>query len=405
MKRRHIYAITRKEWLHITRDPMTIFLLAIGPVLMLILVAYAMATDVENIPLIVVDKDDSILSQQMVDELDATQVLKFKGYVDSIARAEDKLERREAKVILIIEDGFTDQISSPQGLAMLSMQGPKYRFIVDGTDPISAETATEAALDASDQFLTQHVMAVIDQIAGAQDSNTTTVAGLSADQLRQFRQLLENPIPTEVHNRYNPDLKAIWDLVPALIAVALVLPGMSISTVIARERSEGTLEALVATPISKHAILLGKAIPYVITSMINVGLMYIVARVVFDVPFRGNLPLYLALSCLYAFATLVIGLLFSILIKSMEAALWASMLFFLFPGMLLSGMFFPVEVFPFLVKLETLELPVVSGVLINRGMFLQGVGVRDLWWNILLLGFIAIEGFEIARWLFKKRIA
>ena len=197
----------------------------------------------------------------------------------------------------------------------------------------------------------------------------------------------------------------MWDLVPAMIAVALVLPGMSISTVIARERSEGTLEALVATPINKHAILLGKSLPYMLTALINVILMYGVARVVFGVPFRGNLILYLALSSLYAFATLAIGLLFSILIKSMEAALWASMLFFLFPGMLLSGMFFPVEVFPFIVKLETLELPVVSGVLINRGMFLQGVGLRTLWWNALLLLIIATEGFEIAGRLFKKRIA
>ena len=133
--------------------------------------------------------------------------------------------------------------------------------------------------------------------------------------------------------------------------------------------------------------------------------MYVVARVVFGVPFRGNLLLYLALSSLYVFATLAIGLIFSILIKSMEAALWASMLFFLFPGMLLSGMFFPVEVFPFIIKLETLELPVVSGVIINRNMFLQGVGARALWWNIVLLLIIAVEGFEIAGRLFKKRIA
>jgi ABC-type multidrug transport system permease subunit len=105
------------------------------------------------------------------------------------------------------------------------------------------------------------------------------------------------------------------------------------------------------------------------------------------------------------FATLAIGLLFSILIKSQEAALWASMLFFLFPGMFLSGMFFPVQIFPLLIKLETLELPVTSGVLINRGMFLQGVGARVLWWNIGLLVIIAAEGFEIAGRLFKKRIA
>jgi ABC-2 type transport system permease protein len=136
-----------------------------------------------------------------------------------------------------------------------------------------------------------------------------------------------------------------------------------------------------------------------------VFLMYAVTRVLFGVPFRGSLLLYLALSGLYVFATLAVGLLFSILIKSEDAALWASLMFFLFPGMFLSGMFFPVQIFPTLVKLETLELPVTSGVRINRGMFLQGVGMRVLWWNVVLLLIIALEGFEIAGRLFKKRIA
>jgi ABC-2 type transport system permease protein len=396
MTQRHIRAIARKEWLHITRDPMTIFLLAIGPVLMLILVSYAMATDVENVPTVIYDLDHSDLSGALVDELDSTPILDVQGFVTSEEAYQRKLERRETKLVVIIEPGFGEQISTPDGLMSLETAKPKFRFVIDGTDPISAETALESAMRTSETFVTDHLGTVLDE---------QQAAGMSRDMITMYRLLLESPINTTVENRYNPDLKAIWDLVPAMIAVALVLPGMSISTVIARERSEGTLEALVATPINKHAILLGKSIPYMITSLINVVLMYIVARVVFDVPFRGNLPLYLVLSALYAFATLAIGLLFSILIPSMEAALWASMLFFLFPGILLSGMFFPVDVFPFLVKIETLELPVVSGVLINRGMFLQGVGARALWWNIGLLLIIAIEGFEIAGRLFKKRIA
>ncbi|MBN1562530.1 MAG: ABC transporter permease [Anaerolineae bacterium] len=396
MTNRHMMAIARKEWLHITRDPMTIFLLAIGPVLMLILVSYAMATDVENVPTVIYDLDQSELSGQLADELDATNVLDVQGYVSSEAAYQDKLERRKTKLVVIIEEGFGEQISTLDGLMSLETAKPKFSFVIDGTDPISAETALEAAMKTSEAFVTGQLGAVLDE---------QQAAGMADDLITLYRLQLESPINTTVENRYNPDLKAIWDLVPAMIAVALVLPGMSISTVIARERSEGTLEALVATPINKHAILLGKSLPYMITSLINVCLMYVVARVVFDVPFRGSLPLYLLLSALYAFATLSIGLLFSILIPSMEAALWASMMFFLFPGVLLSGMFFPVDVFPFLVKIETIELPVVSGVIINRGMFLQGVGARELWWNIVVLLIIALEGFEIAGRLFKKRIA
>lgn len=395
MNRRHVLAIAKKEWLHITRDPMTILLLVIGPVLMLLLVSYAMATDVENVPTVVFDMDQSPASQQLITHLDDSRVLDVTGTVDSINAYEKLLERRDTKLVVIIEEGFGAQISTLEGLQSLVSSKPKFRFIIDGTDPISAETALEAAVVTGEYFVLDELNALLD---------AQTDAGADAEIIKTYRQQLKAPIHTNVENRYNPDLKAIWDLVPAMIAVALMLPGMSISTVIARERSEGTLEALVATPISKHAILLGKSLPHIVTALINVILMYLVARTVFGVPFRGNLLLYLVLTTLYVFATLAIGLLFSILIRSTEAALWASMLFFLFPGMLLSGMFFPVEVFPLIVKIETLELPVVSGVLINRGMFLQGVSVKDLWWNVALLLIIAIEGFEVAVRSFKKRI-
>ncbi len=398
MKWRHVWAIARKEWLHITRDPLTIFLLAIGPVLMLVLVAYAMAADVKDVPTIVLDLDHTPQSLALVQRLDGTSVLHVTGDVANQDAYERQLERREARLVVVIEQGFASQLHDPSLLLNQNLDDvrPHLRFVIDGTDPISAETAMETALNESSVFMIEQYNAALDQ---------QLAAGAAPAVVQTIRQQLEVPIKTDVENRYNPQLKSIWDLVPAMIAVALTLPGMSISTVIARERSQGTFETLVATPIHKEAVLLGKAIPYVITSLINVALMYIVARVVFGVPFRGNLVLYLALSSLYAFTTLAVGLLFSILIKNMEAALWASMLFFLFPGMLLSGMYFPVEVFPFIVKIETLELPVVSGVIINRNMFLQGGGLKDLWWNIVLLLIIAVEGFEIAGRLFKKRIA
>lgn len=398
MKWRHVWAIARKEWLHITRDPLTIFLLAIAPVLMLVLVAYAMATDVKNVPTVVLDQDHTPQSQALVQRLDQTSVLHVTGYVADQNAYEQKLARREARLVVVIEQGFADQLHDPSLLLSQNPNDirPRLRFVIDGTDPISAETAMETALNESSAYRVEQYNAALDQ---------QLAAGADPVSVQVIRQQLDVPIKTDVQNRYNPHLKSIFNLVPALIAVALTLPGMSISTVVARERTQGTFETLVATPIHKEAILLGKAIPYVFTSLINVLLMFILARLVFGVPFRGSLALYLALSALYAFATLAVGLLFSILIKNMEAALWASMLFFLFPGMLLSGMFFPVEVFPFVVKIETLELPVVSGVIINRDMFLQGAGLKDLWWNIVLLLIIAVEGFEIAGRLFKKRIA
>jgi ABC-2 type transport system permease protein len=397
MNRRHIYAIARKEWLHITRDPLTIFLLGIGPVLMLILVAYAMATDVKNVPVVIWDQDQTPQSRALVAELDRRSVLHVVGYVDSAAAYQSKLERREARLVFIIDKGFADQVQNPLRLVGLNADvTPRYSVVIDGTEPISAETALEAALNTASQFVLQQMNAAL---------NAEQAAGGNQSLIDLARRQLEVPIQTQVVNRYNPQLKSIWDLAPALIAVVLTLPGISISTVIARERSEGTLESLIATPINKHVILLGKLLPYVLITLVDVVLMYAVTRALFGVPFRGNLLLYLVLSALYIFATLAVGLLFSILIYSEDAALWASLMFFVFPGMFLSGMFFPLQIFPTLVKLETFELPVTSGVLINRGMFLQGASIRVLWWNVVILLIVAFEGLEIAGRLFKKRIA
>ena len=150
MNRRHISAIARKEWLHITRDPLTIFLLAIGPVLMLILISYAMATNVKDVPTVVYDQDQTPQSKALVSQLNASKTLHVTGYVDSTQGYERKLERRQARVVVIIDQGFAQQLTTPS-TALTSP--PKYRFVIDGTDPISAETATEEAVTISEQYV------------------------------------------------------------------------------------------------------------------------------------------------------------------------------------------------------------------------------------------------------------
>jgi ABC-2 type transport system permease protein len=144
MKTRHIGAIARKEWLHIVRDPLSIFLLAIGPVLMLVLVGYAMAADVKDIPTLILDQDGSPQSAALVERLDNTQTLHVIGHIPDEQTAEDKLENRAARLMVIIEPGFAEQTQDLARLVSLDTQAirPRLRFIIDGTDPVSAEAAT-----------------------------------------------------------------------------------------------------------------------------------------------------------------------------------------------------------------------------------------------------------------------
>ena len=177
---------------------------------------------------------------------------------------------------------------------------------------------------------------------------------------------------------YNPDLRSLIGFFPGLAAMVLSLPGIALTLAIVRERELGTLENLVATPISKLGLLLGKITPYLIFGTLDALLIVGVGRVMFDVPFRGNLLAYLFVSFLFMISNMGLGLLISVLVRSQQAALIVALLVFLIPGFFLSGVFFPVWAMPLILRLDLLALPVTHYVAISQGMYLQGTTLGDL---------------------------
>ena len=194
-------------------------------------------------------------------------------------------------------------------------------------------------------------------------------------------------------------------IIPALVAVVMSMPAMAATLAITREKERGTLEGLIATPISRSELLVGKLVPYILTGLLSVILCVAEAVFIFDVPFQGNLLLYLLLSVYFLFASLSIALLLSAIIHDQQAAMLTSMLVFLFPGFFLSGLLLPLVSMGPLVKMESLMVPTTHFVMISRGVFTKGQGLGPLWGYAAALLGMGMLFLLLSTLLFRKKLS
>jgi ABC-2 type transport system permease protein len=220
-----------------------------------------------------------------------------------------------------------------------------------------------------------------------------------------FDEAALSPIDLRVRTWYNPTLRVVIGFLPALIAMVMGMPAVSTTLALTREKEHGTLEQLIATPIRRSELLLGKLIPYVLSGLLGVLLCVIVAVYWFRSPFRGSFVLYLVLSVDFLLASLAIALVMSVFVKTQQAAQLGAMLVFFFPGFFLSGIFYPLVSMQPIMKMEAFMVPTTHYVLIGRGVFLKGQGLEALWPYALALLAMGILFMGLAILLFKKKLA
>jgi ABC-2 type transport system permease protein len=186
--------------------------------------------------------------------------------------------------------------------------------------------------------------------------------------------------------------------------MVLGFPALSVALTLAHEREHGTLEQVMATPVGRAELLLGKMIPYVIVGLINVIVIPVIARLSFHIPFNGSFPLFFSLSAIFLFALLSMGIIIGVFIRTQPAALALSFLVIFFPGFFLTGIFFPIAAMPEIMRLESLGLPGTHYAIITRGVFLTGVGLDVLWpYTVMLVGLgFAFTG--VAAFFFRKKL-
>jgi ABC-2 type transport system permease protein len=373
---RHLRAIIRKEINHIVRDRMTFILVMVTPVTLLFLMAYALTVDIEHVPIAVLDFDRSPLSRSFVQRITEGDDLDLYAQVGSLDEVEGLLMRGEIKAALVIDADF--------GRDLLSMSGMPLQIVIDGTEPESGGFAVDHIGGRAEEFVSE---ALASQIQ---------VLGVSPDALQ--------PIDLRVRALYNPSLKPRVDLVPGLISMVLGFPALSVALTLAHEREHGTLEQVMATPVGRVELLLGKIIPYVVVGLINVIVIPALAMVAFHIPFNGSLPVFFVLSAVFLFAILSMGMIIGVFIRTQPAALALSFLVIFFPGFFLTGIFFPVASMPEIMRMEALALPGTHYAIITRGVFLPGVGLGVLWpYGVMLIG-LGIAFTAVGALFFRKKL-
>jgi ABC-2 type transport system permease protein len=363
--------VVKKELRQTLRERRMVVMLMAGPIIQLIAFGYAVNLDVDRIPAVYCDQDDTPESRALVEAFYAAHTFERVGATADARDATQALEQGRAATALII----------PRGFARATHRGdaPSVQVLVDGTD---STRALIAAADASRFLLTR----------GIASSAVTTVPA------RRLADLVPRIL-------YNPRLSSPIFMLPG-VAASLLLNVTALVTAmgLARERETGTLEQILVTPIRPIILLAGKCLPFVLFGFIDVLAVLVIGSLLFDLPLRGSLAVVGAGSVLYLFSTLGMGIFIATLSSSQQQAMLLVFAFML-PALLISGFVSPIASMPKWLQPMTVVIPMRHYIEILRGALIKGAGLRDLATQFIALAILGTALLFAAVARFHKRLA
>jgi ABC-2 type transport system permease protein len=376
MKPLRVWAVARKECLHVLRDWRSLAMAIAIPVLLLILYGYALTLDVDNVPLAVWDQSRTDPSRRLVAAFDGSRYFSIRRHVGTYAELQGAIDRREVLLGLVIPTDFAARVDSGRPAAA--------QLLVDGSDSNVATIAIGYAQSVAAGFSQGLVLAA---------------------QRRLGRPPLAVPVELRPRVWYNPDLESRNYIVPGLIAmIMMILAALLTSLTVAREWERGTMEQLISTPIRPAELVLGKLLPYFAIGMLDVVLAVVMGQVLFGVPLRGSVPLLFAVAAVFLVGALSMGMLISILAKNQLVASQAAMILTFVPAFLLSGFVFAIANMPEVIRAVTYFIPARYFVSLMKGIYLKGVGLETLALDAALLAAFAAVVVLLAVVKFKKKL-
>ena len=370
------YAIFRKELIQVSRDPGTLALIIFMPILLLFLYGYGVSTEIRNIPMVVMDQSRTPQSREFIRQFTGSGFFIVDDYAVSLSQIDREMDAGRAKMALVIPPNYAKLIESGQQAEVL--------VAVDGSEPNTANAS----------------IAYVSSIVGAY---TTRVI------VRELRGRIPldqlNPIDLRTRVWYNPEQRSINFIVPGLIVIILMnLAALLTSVTIAREREQGTLEPLIASPIKAWELMAGKIAAYALISFLDIILVLAIGTLWFKVPFRGSVITLMGTSAIFLLSSLGVGLAISARSETQQSAVISAFLVTMIPGLLLSGFLFPISSMPKPVQLLTYVVPARYFLVIVRSIFLKGVGVEVLWRQLVPMTILGIILFLISIRSFRKQM-
>lgn len=338
---RRVRAVARKEVWHILRDPFTLGLALVLPLMLVTIFGVAIDFDVKNVRLAVQDRSGSAASRALVDIFTNTRAF-VPSPAPPVMALEDLLRDERYKAVLVIEPEFARDLTLAPHIDV--------QFLLDGADNTTAGS-------------------ILGYLSGIQEQAN--------------RRLVESwtPPPGRLATRflYNPELSTPWFVVPGLaVVVVAIISIMLTALTVAREWENGSMEQLLSTPVQPLELIIGKLAPYTIIGLLAVAMIYVAARLGFGVPFRGSHAVFLAACLLFLSAYLAQGLLISVVTRKQQISMQFAIVSGLLPSILLSGFVFPIENMPVFFQYFTGVFPARWFMSISRDLFLKGTDLADL---------------------------
>ncbi|HMU92795.1 MAG TPA: ABC transporter permease [Anaerolineales bacterium] len=369
-----ISSIIRKEFLQILRDPRTLAMIIIMPIMELFLLGYAATTDVKNISMAVWDQSKTTQSRALLDAFRAADYFILEYSVGSTDEYQALIESGDTRVVLVIPADYDRRLI--EGNAQVLM-------VLDGSDASVGATALSTARLVGQAYSTKI---------------------LSEQTLQSGRGAPSAPLEVRTQVWYNPDLDGAYFNIPGVIGMILsFITSILTATTIVRERERGTIEQLIVTPIRSWELIAGKLLPYVILGFVETFEVLLIGHWWFGVPIRGSAVLIIVTSGLFLMSSLGIGLFASTMANTQQEAMMTVMMFNL-PMIFLSGFFFPIAAMPRFLQIVSYAIPLRYYLIIIRSLLIKGVGLVAIQNEVIALVIFGSVIMGAAALRFRKRL-
>ena len=366
---KQLIAFIRKEFYHVFRDRRTLLILFGIPIAQIILFGQALSSEVKNIGIAVLDEANNTYSQEIIHRLQASPYFKLKDPLFRYGQVEDQFKRGTIKATLIFPPDFGKDLYTPSGTSL--------QLITDGSDPNTAKTVQNY------------------------------LSAMVASYQQELNPAVQLPYQITVENRmlYNEEQNGSMNFVPGVIALVFMIVSTALTSVaVVREKELGTMEILLVSPFKPIMILIAKAVPYLILSLINFTVILLLSVYMLDVPIRGNLLLLYAESTLFIIICLSLGLLISTVTASQQTAMLIAMMGMMLPTAFFTGFMFPIENMPLIFQGISKVFPSSYYYSIVKKVMLKGLDFTYVWKETLILIAMAVIFLSLAMKKFKIRL-
>jgi len=377
-----IKALAYKEWREILRDRLFLSLAFILPVSMMLIFGYGIKLDVENIPFAVLDQDRTAMSRDYLHLFMDSRYFDYQGHVQNERELEPLLADSKIRFAIIVPPKFQENLKAGRPVAVQSL--------IDGTFPFRTSTSKGYVIAINNAFNGKLLAGFISQKMGMPPGQAAA---------------LVEPVKVQLRYLYNQEIKSIWSIAPTMMMfILLMTPPFLTALGVVREKENGSIYNIYSSTVTRAEFLIGKLLPYLGISIINVIILWLMAVLVFAAPFKGDPLFFFLASVIYVSCTTGIGLLVSLFARTQVAAMMITVVVTIVPAVLYSGLLVPIASMDAASQFEAHLFPAMYYTDIALGSFLKGIGVGQLWGRVGALLFYSSVLWIAAYLLFHKRV-